>query len=128
MSPEALISQILDLETQRCDATIRRDLVALAALLDDRLIYTHSSGRLETKEGFLESIRTGKPRYDKIERDDVTVRVYHGLVAVVTGKAQITSTAGDQTSINNIRFTNVWTSSDGSDARWVFSTWQATRL
>jgi hypothetical protein len=119
------VSYVLGLEDQRCNATVQRDVGALELLLADDLTYTHSSGRVETKAAFLESIRAGNPRYHRIERSDVVVRVFDDAVAVVTGLARFTVTLNGQDKVTHARFTNVWTR--GEDAnRWRFSAWQST--
>jgi ketosteroid isomerase-like protein len=121
---DALVPFVLALEEQRCAATTQRDVAALERLLAEDLIYTHSSGRVETKAAFLESIRAGNPRYHRIERSDVVVRIYHDVVAVVTGVARFTVTLNGQDKVSFARFTNVWTRADAG--QWRFSAWQAT--
>jgi hypothetical protein len=125
MDRNTLVSHVLGLEEQRCNATIQRDVAALEPLLADDLTYTHSSGRVETKAAFLEAIRAGNPRYHRIERSDVVVRVYEDAVAVVTGLARFTVTLNGQDKVTHARFTNVWTRDDEA-SRWRFSAWQST--
>lgn len=45
---------------------ISRDLAALAALLDDELIYIHSSGQADSKEEYLEALRQNRFSYEDI--------------------------------------------------------------
>ena len=128
MSDATLIALIVSLEAKRYEATIQRDIATLEHLLDERLMYTHSSGRVETKQALLESIRRGNPRYEAIERDDVVVHIHHDVVAVVTGGARFTVTANGDRKVSYTRFTNVWTSSETEPDRWRLSAWQATRV
>src|SRR5690349_11584280 len=125
MDGNTLVSHVLGLEDQRCNATIQRDVAALERLLAEDLTYTHSSGRVETKAAFLESIRAGNPRYHRIERSDVIVRIYDDAVAIVTGLARFTVTLNGQDKLSYARFTNVWTRSEDA-SRWRFSAWQST--
>src|SRR2546425_605476 len=59
----ALREEVLMLERNRADAMVRQDLEALASLLADDLSYTHSDGRTDTKESFLDLVAGPALRY-----------------------------------------------------------------
>ena len=50
-------------ELSRFEAAQKNDLETLTKLLADDLTYTHSTGRLETKAAFLDSLKTGKLQF-----------------------------------------------------------------
>lgn len=116
--------EILAADARRFEAMIRVDQAALNGLLADDLTYTHSSGQLESKAQFLESLRAEKIRYLSAERSDVAVRLY-GDTAVVTGRAQIKAVLGGQEAVLPLRFTEVWVKSGGA---WKLTAWQSTRV
>ena len=79
------------LERQRFAAQVSKDYAVLEKAFADDLIYTHSSGKQNTKTEYLQSIRDGKSQYDKIDVETITVRAYNdGKTAVVNGTILIT--------------------------------------
>jgi ketosteroid isomerase-like protein len=136
MSPLAAVALIVALaggdgrddvqaaEKKRFAAMIAGDLDTLGALLADELTYTHSSGRVDTKVQFLDSLRTGRQKYFAIAPEDTAVRVF-GDTAVSTGQSAMHVSAGGQESRFRIRFTDVWVRRGG---RWQMVAWQSTRL
>jgi hypothetical protein len=125
---DALVAQVMDLESRRYDAIVLKDKAVLEDLLDESLLYTHSSAKVDTKQSFIDAIVPGNPSYEKFERDDVRVRVFHGVVAVVTGRAEITVTVNKERKVSVARYTNVWSRLGMADRRWRFVGWQATKV
>jgi hypothetical protein len=117
--------EILGLEQRRIDAMVRRDLAALAALLADELSYTHSDGRSDTKESFLELVAGPALRYLAIDYSNEEV-IDCGDAAIVRGIARMTllrDPGGRQEYV--VIFLDVWVRSGG---RWQMAAWQATRV
>jgi hypothetical protein len=54
-------------ERSRIVAMLRGDTEAIADHLDDDLIYIHSTGAVDTKESYLQSLREGKFTYEAID-------------------------------------------------------------
>ena len=105
-------------------AMLKSDAVALAPMLADDLVYVHSTAAMETKQQFLENLRTGAMRYHAFEPSETVVRTY-GPVAIITGrvKGQVTM-AGNDRDID-ILYTSVYRLNDG---RWQLVSWQSTRV
>ena len=61
-----MLDEIRSLERARLKAMISGDLAALAALLDDDLIYIHSNGQADGKNEYLDSLRQGRITYEDI--------------------------------------------------------------
>jgi len=74
---------IVQLEQQWEDALTKSDVDALAKLYDDKIIYTHSSGKVDTKASYINAIKSGATRYQSMKRDDIKVAVY-GQAAIVS--------------------------------------------
>jgi ketosteroid isomerase-like protein len=77
---------IAQLERQRFDAQVSKDFPTLERIFAEDLIYTHSNGHQDSKKSYLDSIRSGQSRYDKVDIEDLTVRAYNDdHTAVVNG-------------------------------------------
>jgi ketosteroid isomerase-like protein len=111
-------------ELKRFEAAQKNDLEALGKLLADDLTYTHSTGVLETKAVFLDSLRSGKLQFKKIEPGELQVRVY-GTTAIINGTAKLAVVSDGQPKDVSIRFTDVWVSHAG---QWQMVAWQSTKL
>ena len=111
-------------DVARFKAQTTNDFAALGRLLADDLVYTHSSAAVDDKASFIESMRSGRVKYESVEPRDVQVRVY-GTTAVVTGAGRFRVTAQGQALDNQLRYTDVWVLRDG---RWQMVAWQSTRL
>lgn len=113
---------ILDLETTRIAAMVRKDLTALAPILADDLSYSHSSGRTDTKASFLELVRSG--HYLSVEFPERDV-IPCGGTAIVRGRAQMHVSHGGEELRYPIRFLDVYALRDGA---WQLVAWQATKI
>ena len=66
-------------------ATIAADKSALDKLTANELSYGHSSGRLETKAEFIESLTSGKSGFSAIELSDQTITIVDNTALVRHG-------------------------------------------
>lgn len=109
-------------DRQRREAMISADTEALAALLDDDLVWTHSSGRKDGKAAFLDRIASGAADYQALDVsedgifEDTELLVHHGTLQ---GRVAVD---GVEKPLRN-RFLSVWKRS-GSGLRLL--AWQST--
>jgi ketosteroid isomerase-like protein len=96
---QAVIAELLDLESRRCGAISSGDLEALEYLLDDEMTHTHRNGRMQNKAEYLDGL-SGNPR--DTTREEVQVRLF-GDVAVLTGPLVNTFPAKDGESPRVVR-------------------------
>jgi len=115
---------VLDREKQRFAAMVRKDVAFLNEVLADDLMYTHSSGNLDTKASFIESLTSGRLAYEAAAPEGLGVRLF-GDVAVLTGTARIRVHVQEKSLDLHIRFTDVYVK---RQAGWQMVAWQATRL
>lgn len=80
---DSLENAVLKVESQWEEALTNANASALEKIYDDTLIYTHSSGKVDTKSSYISAIKAGATRYESMKRDDIKVSVY-GQAAVVT--------------------------------------------
>jgi hypothetical protein len=111
-------------ELKRFEAATKSDFDTLDKLLAEDLTYTHSTGILETKAVFLDSLKSGKLQFRTIEPADLQVRVY-GTTAVITGTAKVSVVSKGEPKDIALRFTDVWVNRAGE---WQMVAWQSTKL
>jgi len=80
-----LVALIHELEERRYAAMIAGDIAALEALLSDRLAYTHSNAEIDTKQSYLEKVKSGHFDYKEITRPKEEI-VVNGDTALVVGR------------------------------------------
>lgn len=116
--------EVLAAQSARFAALETHTLEALASLLADELLYTHTTAAVETKHDFLDNLVKGRFRYHHIEAQDRVVQV-HGEMALITGRVSLEVILGDQPLTVIARFTEVQVYRDG---RWQLLAWQSTRV
>ena len=119
-------SELRDADAKRVAAMVQGDAKALAPLLAPNLTYVHSSGEMENREHFLETIGSGRLDYVSMAPSDVTVRFLWDKAAVLTGKADVKLIAGGKESSLALRFTSTWVRT--AEGAWQMVAWQSTRL
>jgi len=115
------IQGILALETRRYQAMTGNDLDALAALLHDDLIYTHSSGVVDSKASYLEALRSGNTRYLEVEQREQQVKLI-GEVALVIASSHIEVDVKTVRKSLDLRSLAAWTATPSG---WQFIAWQS---
>jgi ketosteroid isomerase-like protein len=98
---------VLKLEQQWEDALTHSDTVALEQLYDDTLVYTHSSGKVDTKASYIRTIKSGATKYESMTRDDIKVNVYQNCAVVTCHWDVHISSQGNKVSLN-ARYTHVY--------------------
>ena len=122
MTDDDAITQIRNLEADRCRALVTNDIVALAALVSDDLIHINTSGAVEDKAQYLAGVEK-RLTFLSVERGELTIRVY-GDVAVVTGRLDqmVLIRAAGETRRFQALVTQVWRKFDG---RWLICSFHA---
>ena len=84
-------AEVEALERQRFTAQVGKNFDVLGKIFADDLIYTHSNGKIDSKETYINSIKEGKSVYDKIDVEELRIRPYNDQKsAVVNGTIMIT--------------------------------------
>jgi ketosteroid isomerase-like protein len=118
------IREVLDADESRCRALVSNDLDALAKILHDELVYTHSSGTSDGKEGILANVRSGKVKYRTLRRDNVKVTMF-GDTARMNGHIVLETTRdGIERTLDNL-FLSLWVKTAGT---WQMAAWASTPL
>jgi len=115
---------IIELDRKRMTAMAQRDVAALKNMLCKGLVYTHSSGRQDTKQSLLDAMESGATVYTSMEPSEVKAQDF-GNVVVLTGVAAISVNSHGKPNSFRVRFTDVYENQNGT---WRMVTWQSTRL
>lgn len=116
--------EILALEDKRFGAMTSNDFKALEEMVHDELAYTHSSGVVDGKASWIDSMRSGRVRYKSVSCSERKVRIF-GDVALMTGRASIEADIGGQPKSLRLLFLNAWAKTPQG---WKFVAWQSTPM
>ena len=115
--------QALAADDARTAAQTASDFGVMNKLLGDDLVYVHSSGAMDDKTRFIESMRSGTIRYRSMQRKNVKVRSY-GCLAILSGDADIDATLRGQQQTLQVRFHAVYARRPAGPQ---LISWQSTR-
>jgi hypothetical protein len=119
---QEIIRQIVDMERQAKEASLRRDSeFSLRTLADDYVAIT-PLGTVTTKQETVSARRSGQLRYESMNITDMVVRLY-GDTAVVTARADVKGHQLGEDFSGPYRYTRVWVRRNG---RWQTVSYQAT--
>ena len=111
-------------EIARFQANVNADDAALARLLDAGLQYSHSNGKLDSKDSFIASLKDGSLDYVSMDPTIQSLRVF-GDVGVIRGLVKVAVSLEGRNSEFTIGYSDVWLWKDG---RWQLTEWRSTRL
>ncbi len=116
------IREIVDMERQAKEASLRRDAdFSLRTLADDYVAIT-PLGQVTTKQETISARRSGQLRYESMNVSDMVVRLY-GDTAVVTARAEVKGHQLGEDFSGPYRYTRVWVRHNG---QWQTVSYQAT--
>jgi ketosteroid isomerase-like protein len=119
---EATIREIVDMERQAREASIRRDADFSQRTLAEDYVAITPLGQVTTKQDTLSARKSGQLRYDTINVSDMVVRVY-GDTAVVTARADVKGHQLGEDFSGPYRYTRIWVRRTG---HWQAVSYQAT--
>lgn len=99
--------EIDQLEEAWCRAILHGDVTVLGNLLSDDYISITAKGVLQTRDVFLENLRTRQTQIISLDLSDRKVRFY-GTTAVVTSLAHVEGTKGSEDISGSFRYTHVY--------------------
>jgi ketosteroid isomerase-like protein len=120
----AIGQAVIKLEQERVEALLKGDLATVERIFADDLIYTHSNARVETKQQFLDAVKSGLTKYEGVKHSDLKAQVF-GDTVVLRGKSDLKGAFNGQPFTLQIRFLTVYVKINN---RWQMTVWQSTRL
>jgi hypothetical protein len=106
------IATLWEKEEKRYAAMLAGDAKALEKLLHDSLAYMHSTGELESKKSYINTIRAGTSSYKMIRCNDRTIRVHGNLGLVFHHLEADVVFEGNERHLDN-RLLAVWSRNEG---------------
>ena len=116
------IRQIIDMEHQAREASLRRDVEFSQRNLAEDYVAITPLGQVTTKQDTVSARKSGQLKYDTINVTDMVVRVY-GDTAVVTARADVKGHKLGEDFSGPYRYTRVWVRRTG---HWLAVSYQAT--
>ena len=109
----------------RVAATKAADREKLTAILSDNLRYAHSSGAVDTKQSYIESLTSGRTKYLTLEYEERAFTFPAPGIALMTGRAHVKVANATGEVDMQLSFLSVWREEDG---KWRFLAWQSCKL
>jgi ketosteroid isomerase-like protein len=119
---QATIREIIDMERQAREASLRRDADFSQRTLAEDYVAITPLGTVTTKQDTLSARKSGQLRYVSIDVSDMVVRLY-GDTAVVTARADVKGHQMGEDFSGPYRYTRVWVRHSG---HWQAVSYQAT--
>lgn len=98
---------------------------ALDAIFSDDLRYAHSSGTIDTKDSFIESLVSGKTKYLSMEPVERKFTFPAPGIALMSGSSKIKVASAKGEANLHLAYLAVWREENG---KWRFLAWQSCRL
>lgn len=105
-------------------AVVKRDFPALEKIYTEQLIYAHATGALESKQQYLNRLRTGAQKYDSITHESVRVAPYGDAVISHSIVRMIGNTNGTPFN-DHVMMLHVWVKDGGA---WRLAAHQTTKI
>jgi ketosteroid isomerase-like protein len=119
---QTTIKEIVEMERQAKEASIRRDADFSERTLAEDYVAITPLGQVTTKQDTVSARKSRQLRYDTINVTDMVVRVY-GDMAVVTARADVKGHQLGEDFSGPYRYTRVWVKKTG---HWQAVSYQAT--
>ncbi len=116
---------IRDADNERVAAILAADAARLDAIFSDELLYTHSNGKVDTKESYIQSLVTHQTVYKVYDYKEREFRLASPDIGLETAHVLITSVNGTTVNNNDLKILAVWRKEDG---KWRFLAWQSAKL
>ena len=117
------IAAVEALERQRFAALSRADVEQLGRSLAADLTYCHSTGVCQTRQQFLDDIRSGALRYRSIDVLAISARALGGIV-LLNGRIAVEIEIQGQPNRLQLVYTDAWERRDGA---WQLVAWHSSR-
>jgi ketosteroid isomerase-like protein len=116
--------EVLAAHEKRRIATLNGDADTVASLMTDDLTFTHANAVVETKEQFIDALKTRRLQYKTLTDEDRQVRV-NGTTGVVSGTVHIVVDASGTEYDLRVLFTELWVKEGDT---WKMMLWHATEV
>src|SRR5205085_8759332 len=109
-------------DIERIAATKAGDRARLNAIFSDELRYAHSSGKVDTKASYMQSLVSRSTIYESFEYLEQNFKSAAPGIVVMSGRVLIKATNNGARADNDLNFLAVWREENG---KWRFYAWQS---
>lgn len=121
---DKLSAALVAADDERQAATIAGDRARLDAIFSNELRYAHSSGKIDSKASYIESLVSHQTVYESFEyRERTFLPVAPGIV-LMSGRVFVHAHNGEQKVALDLNYLAVWREENG---HWRFLAWQSSR-
>ena len=117
--------RIVAADMERVAAIKTADREKLAAIFSDDLRYAHSSGTVDTKQSYIESLTSGRTKYLTLDYVERAFTFPAPGIALMTGRAHVKVANATGEVDMQLSFLSVWREENG---KWRFLAWQSCKL
>lgn len=121
---EKLIAAVAAADDERQAATKAGERARLELIFSDELRYAHSSGKIDTKDSYIESLVSHQTVYESFEYKERTFLPVAPGIVLMSGRVLVHSSNGGQKIALDLNFLAVWREEKG---QWRFLAWQSCR-
>jgi hypothetical protein len=100
--------EIINLSNTKFRWQLEGKLDSLSNMFDDKIILQHASGKIQSKNEYLENLKSGMLVYNKIDVKENSVRII-GATAILIGKVDFNVSINGEKKDFNFSFTEVYT-------------------
>jgi ketosteroid isomerase-like protein len=105
-------------------AMMKKDAAGLQKLMHEDMIYSHSSGMMQTKADVVKATTTGKTIIEAMDFSETTVRVY-GNTALIRANVEMRNSTDGKATVFHTNVLHVWLKGPNG---WQMVSRQATQL
>ncbi|HWA24240.1 MAG TPA: nuclear transport factor 2 family protein [Lacunisphaera sp.] len=125
-SDDSIVAAVRAADDERVAATLAPEAGRLDAIFSDDLLYTHSTGKLDTKKSYVATLLSKATVYTVYDYKERTFFVATPDIVIEKAHVLITSgTVEKQNPPNDLMIQAVWRKESG---KWRFLSWQSARL
>jgi hypothetical protein len=112
-------------DDERVAAIVAADQTRLTAILSEDLRYCHSTGALDTKASYIDSLVSKRTQYHSLDYVERNFTFPAPGIAMMTGKAHVKTSSANGEMDAVLAFLSVWREEQG---HWRFLAWQSCKL
>jgi ketosteroid isomerase-like protein len=120
-----LVAAVRAADDERVAATVAADRARMDAVYSDQLHYTHSNGKFDTKQSYLEAVVSRRTVYSAYEYEKRDFQIASPEVVVMTAHAFITAGTASAPNKLDLNVMAVWRLESG---KWRFLSWLSSKI
>lgn len=121
---DAVIAAVRAVDDARTAAIVAANRAQMEAIFSDQLHYAHSSGVIDTKASYIQSLVSRSTVYESFDYKERKFTVAAPGVVLMTGRVIVKAGPAGAPNTNDLNILAVWRQENG---KWRFLAWQSCR-